>query len=131
MASNVVTFSAAAALAACISLTACSNSAAEADAQNNLAAAEANASAAAVRNVPPSIAASRIYRCPDNSIVYVDFFTDNTASLRTEELGTPTRLNPENGQPPFKAEGFSVAANAERTSITVPGKSAQTCRART
>lgn len=129
MARNVVSFSTAAALAACISLTACSNSADEAAAQNNQAAAEANAAASA-QNLPPSIQASRAYRCPDNSIVYVDFFTDNSAAIRTEELGTPTRLAATNGQPPFTAEGYSVAANAERTSITVPGKSAQTCHAR-
>lgn len=127
MARNIVTF---AAVSLGITLTAC-NSAEETEAQNNQAAAatEAN-SAAAVQNLPPSIQASRTYRCPDNSLVYVDFYTDNTASVRLEELGTPTKLSPADGQPPFTAEGYSVAANAERTSITLPGKGAQTCRAR-
>ena len=127
MARNIVTF---AAVSLGITLTAC-NSAEETETQNNQAAAatEAN-SVAAVQNLPPSIQASRTYRCPDNSLVYVDFYTDNTASVRLEELGTPTKLSPANGQPPFTAEGYSVAANAERTSITLPGKSAQTCRAR-
>ena len=128
MARNIVTFAAAALLAG-MSLTACSQGSEEAEAQNNQAAAERAAPAAA--NLPPSIAASRTYRCPDNSLVYVDFFTDNTAAIRLEELGTPTRLTTENGQGAFKAEGYSVAANEASTSIQVPGKSAQTCRART
>jgi crotonobetainyl-CoA:carnitine CoA-transferase CaiB-like acyl-CoA transferase len=125
MARNVVTFAAAALLAG-TSLTAC-GSEEEAEVQNN-AAAERPAPAAA--NLPPAIQASRTYRCADNTLVYVDFFTDQTASIRLEELGTPTRLAPRNGQPPFEAEGYSVAANAPSTSITLPGKPAQTCRAR-
>jgi hypothetical protein len=128
MARNIVTF--AAVLLAGISLTACGSDE-PTEAQNNQAAAVAQANeAAAVQNLPPSIQASRTYRCPDNSLVYVDFYTDNTASVRLEELGTPTKLSPADGQPPFTATGYSVAANAERTSITVPGKAAQTCRAR-
>ncbi|HEX8192200.1 MAG TPA: hypothetical protein VF552_04805 [Allosphingosinicella sp.] len=127
MVRNVVTFAAAAFLAG-TSLTACSDASPEAEVQNNQTAERA---APAVESLPPSIAASRTYRCPDNSLVYVDFFTDNTAAIRLEELGTPTRLAPENGQGAFKAEGYSVAANEASTSITLPGKSAQTCRART
>ncbi|HZF95000.1 MAG TPA: hypothetical protein VEZ20_09020 [Allosphingosinicella sp.] len=132
MARNIVTF-AAAALFAGMSLTACGQASEDAGAENNQAAAERAAPAA---NLPPSIAASRTYRCPDNSLVYVDFFTDDTAAIRLEELGTPTRLTPqsadgENGAGAFKAEGYSVAANEASTSIQVPGKSAQTCRART
>ncbi|HEY0012482.1 MAG TPA: hypothetical protein VGB79_06465 [Allosphingosinicella sp.] len=127
MTRNIVT-SAAAAFLAGISLNACSQGSQDAEAQNNQTAERA---APAVQNLPPSIQASRTYRCPDNSLVYVDFFTDNTAAVRLEELGTPTRLVPENGAGPFKAEGYSVAANEASTSITLPGKPAQTCRART
>jgi hypothetical protein len=128
MARNIVTFAAAALLAG-MSLTACSQGSEDAEAQNNQASAERAAPAPA--NLPPSIAASRTYRCPDNSLVYVDFFTDDTAAIRLEELGTPVRLTKENGQGAFKAEGHSVAANEASTSITLPGKPAQTCRART
>lgn len=125
MTRNIVTFTAAALLAG-TSLTACGNSSQEAETQSNQAAAKAAPAPVDL----PSISASRVYRCADNSLVYVDFFTNDTASIRLEELGTPTRLTQENGQPPFKAEGYSVAANDASTSIAVPGKSAQTCRAR-
>ena len=77
---------------------------------------------------PPMIQASRTYRCKDNSLVYVDFYTNNTARIRTEKDGTPTVLTAENGQPPFKAEGWSVEANAAQTGITRPGKGAQSCK---
>jgi crotonobetainyl-CoA:carnitine CoA-transferase CaiB-like acyl-CoA transferase len=127
MARNIVTYAAAAFLAG-MSLNACSQGSQEAEAQNNQTAERA---APAVQNLPPSIQASRTYRCADNTLVYVDFFTDNTAAVRLEELGTPTRLAPENGAGAFKAEGYSVAANEASTSITLPGKPAQTCRART
>jgi hypothetical protein len=126
MARNNVTFAAAALLAG-LSLTACGQSSEEAETQNNQAGA---AAAPPPKALPPSIQASRIYRCPDNSLVYVDFFTDRTAAVRLEELGTPTRLAPTDGAGPFTAEGYSVAANEASTRITLPGKSAQTCRAR-
>ena len=127
MTRNIVTFAAAAFLAG-ISLNACSQGSQEAEAQNNQT---AERTPPPVQNLPPSIAASRTYRCPDNSLVYVDFFTDNTAAVRLEELGTPTRLTQVNGAGAFKAQGYSVAANEASTSITLPRKSAQTCRART
>ena len=38
--------------------------------------------------LPPAIAASRTYRCKDNSLVYIDFYTNNTAMYRTEKGGT-------------------------------------------
>lgn len=129
MTRNSISFSAVAVLAASFTLAACGGSGDETAAAN--AQAEANAAdAAAEANLPPSIQASRVYRCHDNSLVYVDFFTDDTAAIRTEEIGTPTRLTHADGAAAFTAEGYSVAANAERTSITVPGKSAQTCRVR-
>ena len=85
---------------------------------------------AAPKQLPPAILVSRTYRCHDNSLVYVDFFNNNTAQVRTTEGGTPTTLTTPDGTAPYVAEGYSVAANAERTSITVPGHGAQTCRAR-
>jgi hypothetical protein len=127
MTRNLVSFAAAALLAG-LSLTACNSSAEEAQAGNNLTEAKAPSVPA---NLPPAIQTSRTYRCADNSVVFVDFLTDGTAAIRTDELGTPTRLTPDDGRPPFKAEGYSVAANEGTTSIAVPGKSAQTCRART
>lgn len=115
---NTVSFAAAALLAG-LSLNACSQSSDEAEAQNNQNAAAP--AAPAVKNLPPAIRTSRTYRCPDNSLVYVDFFVDDTASIRLEEIGTPTRLTKANGAGAFTAEGYSVAADAASTRITVPG----------
>jgi hypothetical protein len=126
MVRNFVTFTAAALLAG-MSLNACSEASQEAEAQNNQAAAKAETKAAAL---PPSIQASRTYRCADNSLAYVDFFTDGTAAIRLEELGTPTRLTRANGAGAFTGGDYSVGADEASTSITLPGKSAQTCRAR-
>ena len=82
------------------------------------------------KQLPPSIQVSRVYRCADNSLVYVDFYTNQTAQVRTSEGGTPTTLTTPGGTAPYVAEGFSVAANAERTNIAVPGRGSQSCRAR-
>ena len=87
-------------------------------------------SKAAPKALPPSIQVSRVYRCQDNSLVYVDFYTNNSAQLRTTEGGTPTVLTAAGGNAPYVAEGYSVAANAERTRIAVPGRGSQSCRAR-
>ena len=93
----------------------------------------ANASAAAPIELPPSIAASKIYRCADNNVVYVDWLSDNkTVNLRTDKGGSPTQLvAPEPGQPMVGPEGYSVAGTAADASvrIAVPGRGAQSCKA--
>ena len=73
---------------------------------------------------PPMIQASKTYRCADNSLYFVDFYTNNTATIRTSQSGTPTHLNSTNGQPPFTAEGQSVSGNGDR--VTINGKSCHT-----
>lgn len=78
---------------------------------------------------PPMIQASRTYRCRDNSLVYVDFYTNNTALVRTEQGGDPVAsLTAEGGNPPYVGqEGYSVSGNGENVSITAPGRGSQTC----
>ena len=82
--------------------------------------------------LPPSILHSKIYRCKDNSVVYVDWLSDNkSANLRTEKNGTPTHLvAPEAGQA-MVAEGYSLsgASTDASVSLTRPGKGAQSCKA--
>lgn len=80
-----------------------------------------------VKELPPSIADSRTYRCSDNSLVYVDFYTNNTALLRTRQGGDAVTLTAEGGNPPYRAEGHSVSANAASVRITAPGKSNLSC----
>ena len=70
---------------------------------------------------PPMIQVTRAYRCRDNSLVYVDFYTNNTATVRTSRDGLPVAtLTAEGGNPPYRAEGYSVSANADEISYTSP-----------
>jgi hypothetical protein len=90
--------------------------------------------AAALQNAapveaPPMIQASRTYRCKDNSLLYADFYTNNTVRVRTEQAGTPTTLTAAEGQPPYTAEGYSLSANAAQISYTAPGKGTRSCKA--
>jgi hypothetical protein len=78
--------------------------------------------------LPPSITASRTYRCADNSLVYIDFFSNDSAAVRTSENGERHRLAAAEGGA-FEAEGYSVSANAETIQYKAPGKSEQRCRA--
>ena len=83
--------------------------------------------------LPPSIVASKIYRCTDNKIVYVDWLSDNkTANVRTEQGGSPTQVSAAAaGKPMTAAGGYSVegAATASSAKIAVPGHPAQSCKA--
>ena len=80
--------------------------------------------------LPPSIAASKIYRCKDNSVVYIDWLSDNkSANVRTERNGPPTHLvAPAEGEP-MVAEGFSLTGTGADSSVTLtrPGKGSQSC----
>ncbi len=82
---------------------------------------------AAPVQLPPAIMASRTYRCSDNSLVYVDFYNDNTAQLRTSQTGDSTVLTAAGGNPPYTAAGYSVSANSENVRITAPGKNNLSC----
>jgi len=92
-----------------------------------------NAMANANIQLPPSIAASKIYRCADNKVVYVDWLSDNkAANIRTEQGGVPTQVAaPEPGQPMIGAAGYSLsgAPTAASVTIAVPGHKAQSCKA--
>lgn len=84
---------------------------------------------AAPVELPPSISASRTYRCKDNSLLYADFFTNDTARVRTERGVGGTMLTAPEGTPPYVADGYSLSANAESVSYTAPGKGTQSCSA--
>ncbi|HEX8582870.1 MAG TPA: hypothetical protein VF680_00485 [Allosphingosinicella sp.] len=90
--------------------------------------AEALNNAAPVTNLR-MVQHSRTYRCKDNSLVYADFYTDNTADVRTDKAGAPTTLTAAEGKPPFTAEGWSVSGNEALVTITAPGKGSQSCKA--
>ncbi|HVL78394.1 MAG TPA: hypothetical protein VM346_03810 [Sphingomicrobium sp.] len=74
--------------------------------------------------LPPAIQASRVYRCRDNSLIYVDWLSNDTARLKNErnEIGT-TVTKGEDGT--YTAEGQRLTGSAGDQSITVNG---QSCR---
>ena len=76
---------------------------------------------------PPMIQASRTYRCRDNSLVYIDFFTNNTAAIRTERGQPPVAMvTAEGGNPPYTGSGYSVSANADTITYNSP-RGSQSC----
>lgn len=83
--------------------------------------------------LPPSIAASKIYRCADNEIVYVDWLSDGkSANIRTEKGGHATMVSAsEDGQPLTAEGGYSLSGTASDSSarIALPGHPAQSCKA--
>ena len=118
---------AAASLAALLALGACKNEPEvidtnpdpQADVLKNAAPVEA----------PPMIQASRTYRCKDNSLLYANFYTNNSVRVRTEPTGEGILLTAPDGQPPYVAEGYSLSANAAQISYTAPGKGTRSCKA--
>ena len=67
--------------------------------------------------LPPSIQASKAYRCKDNSLIYVDWLSDGTARVKKtrEDVGTT-----------LPAGDKSLTGDAKAASITYNG---QSCKA--
>ncbi len=93
----------------------------------------AAANAAKAQNVvlPPSIAATKTYRCKDNSVIHIDWLSDKmTANFRADETGTPVQLKSAIAGEAMTAEGYSLTGDATAASISItrPGKDAQSCK---
>ena len=123
---QIASFRTAAIAAAFSALAACSGEPEVIQANQFDAQAEALKNAAPVAP-PPMIQVTRAYRCSDNSLFYVDFYNNNTATIRTAQDGMPTMLSPTDGNPPFTGEGYSVSTNAENVRITAPGHNNVSC----
>lgn len=79
--------------------------------------------------LPPSVKASVTFRCKDNSLVFVDFFSgDKLANLRTEKEGTPVKLSAEKAGDPLIADGYSMTGTPKLITLSRPGKPSQTCK---
>jgi hypothetical protein len=117
---------AAASLAAVLALGACSNEPEVLDPNPDPRAGEL-ANAAPVE-APPMIQASKTYRCKDNSLISVDYYTNDTATVKEGSAGAPTMLTATDGEPPYVAEGYSLSANAPQVSYTAPGKGTRSCK---
>jgi hypothetical protein len=80
--------------------------------------------------LPPSIVSSHAYRCKDNSLIYVDFMSDQkTAIFRTKKGGDPTVLTAAEVGKPYTAEGYSMSGGGTQVSVSAPGKGTQSCKA--
>ena len=78
--------------------------------------------------LPPSIVASHVYRCRDNSLVYVDWLSNDTARIKQDrnEVGVAvTKSEAEEDEGAYIAEGQRLTGAPDTQSITVNGK---TCR---
>ena len=82
--------------------------------KNEIAA--ANAAKAPKVVLPPSITATKTYRCKDNSLLYIDWLTDGSARVKTTEadVGTSVVVGAE-GTPSLKgdAKAASVTYNKQ------------------
>ena len=94
---------------------------------------DTNTAANANVKLPPSIIATRLYRCTDNSVVTVDYLSDNKSANVHPGKDAPIVqvVAPEAGQPMTAAGGYSIegSANASTAKIEVPGHPSQSCKA--
>lgn len=117
---------AAAPLAVLLALAACENETIDGNVDPK---ANATNTAATPVEAPPMIQASRTYRCKDNSLLYADFYTNDTVQVRAAKDKPPTVLTAAAAGQPYTAEGYSLSANSEQISYTAPGKGTQSCKA--
>jgi hypothetical protein len=93
-----------------------------------------NADVAAEANValPPSIVATKTYRCGDNSVVQVDWLSDQkSANIRVGEDSPVTQVTAAEAGKPLTGSGFTVTGSSSGSSITVerPSHGSQSCKA--
>jgi hypothetical protein len=122
-------FAAAAPLAAFLALAACDNK------PETIVEGGPDPQAEALKNAPkvappPMIQASRTFRCKDNSLVYADYYTNNTVQVRVgKKDAAAVTLTAADAKGPFTADGYSVSENAKQIQFTAPGKGSQSCKA--
>jgi len=92
---------------------------------------------AAPVELPPSIVASKTYRCKDNSLVQIDWLSENKGAYVHGDNQTQTHVKPAeavDGKPAstdLTAEGGYVLkgnAAASTVNLVMPGKGAQACK---
>jgi hypothetical protein len=66
--------------------------------------------------LPPSVAASKSYRCKDNSLVYIDWLSDGSARVKKTRDEVGTSVTP----------GAELKGDAKASTITYNG---QSCKA--
>lgn len=66
--------------------------------------------------LPPSITASKSYRCADNKLIYVDWMSDGTARVKSKREEVGTTVTP----------GAELKGDAKGSTVTYNG---QSCKA--
>jgi hypothetical protein len=108
--------------AACVSLTACEGETLGADDRGSRS--DVSASDGTPVVLPPSIVASHVYRCRDNSLVYVEWLSDDTARIKQQSTARgATVTKGEDGT--YASDDKTLAGEPNSQSITING---QTCR---
>jgi len=93
--------------------------------------AEELANAAPIAELPPMIQKSETYRCKDNSLIFVDFMSDDkTAVLRLEKKdASPVTLTVAEEGGAYVAEGgYSLSGSGATISASLPGKGSLSCK---
>lgn len=83
-------------------------------------------------SLPPAIAATKTYRCKDNSLVTIKWLTDKlTANVHPVAGAAPVQLKTTEAGKPLTAEGYSLTGSADSASVTLttPTKGSQSCEA--
>ena len=74
---------------------------------------------AAPVTLPPAIAASKTYRCKDNSLIYIDWYADGSAMVKMKQDETGTQV-------PAPVEGSKSPLTGDAKSASV-GYNGKTC----
>ena len=119
--------------AASVAMMACQKETIDPGAEKNAVAA-ANAAKAPKVVLPPSITATKTYRCKDNSVVHIDWLSDKmSANFRAGESDPSVQLKAAVAGEAMTAEGYSLkgdaAAAAASITLSRPGKGEQSCKA--
>jgi hypothetical protein len=117
-----------AAVAALLSLAACNGQATPTAEQNASDAANAAEAAKPPVEMPPSVTATKTFRCDDNSVVSVEFYVgDKQANLHPTEKGPAVMLRADEAGKPLIAEGYSLEGSQKKITLTTPKAKGQTC----
>jgi hypothetical protein len=77
--------------------------------------------------LPPSIKVSHVYRCKDNSIISIDFLSDNvTATFRSGTVTSQLRASAPGEA--FTDGTQTVIGGGAAITLTRPGKASQSCK---
>ena len=93
---------------------------------------KAQLAAAKPVELPPSIVSTKAFRCKDNSVITLDFYSNGKSVGVHPKPGTRATVAKADaaGQPMKTADGaytVSGAINDKSVDITMPGKDKQTC----